>query len=109
MPGLSTIVDPNTSGTKRSITNRDVCVQVVSSVNKQVVRGLANLDHKLEYAGVLPKLDQAPLPEEVMDEDGNLATECSDVCAMPPSHCERNRSCSTRCSVCLAYDPGSKQ
>ena len=54
-------------------------MQVVSSVNKQVVRGFANLDHKLEDIGVLPPIKQAPLPEELMDEDGNLATDCSDV------------------------------
>ncbi len=48
-------------------------------MNKQVVRGFANLDHKLEDIGVLPPIKQAPLPEELMDEDGNLATDCSDV------------------------------
>lgn len=58
--------------------------QVVSSANKQIVRGLATLDHKLEDLGVLPPIKQAPLPEEITDDDGNLATDCADVRLLPP-------------------------
>ena len=59
--------------------------QVVSSANKQIVRGLAALDHKLEDIGVLPPIKQAPLPEEITDDDGNLATDCADVRWCAPS------------------------
>ncbi|BDA41368.1 probable ubiquinol oxidase 4, chloroplastic/chromoplastic at C-terminar half [Coccomyxa sp. Obi] len=53
--------------------------RVVSSANKQIVRGLATLDHKLEDIGVLPPIKQAQLPEEITDDAGNLATDCADV------------------------------
>lgn len=65
-------------------------------MNKQIVRGLASLDHKLEDAGVLPAIKQAALPEEITDEDGNLATDCSDVSS--PGHscilCNERVQCS---------------
>lgn len=70
--------------------------QVMSSANKQIVRGLATLDVKLEDIGVLPPIKQAPLPEEITDDDGNLATDCADVRLLPPvtilslPHCWRH-------------------
>lgn len=54
-------------------------MQLFASVNKSIVRGLSSLDHRLEELGVLPAIDKAPVPEEVMDSDGNLASDCSDV------------------------------
>ncbi len=53
--------------------------QFLSSINKQIVKGLAATDLKLEEAGLLPKVEQEKLPEDITDEDGNLLNDCAEV------------------------------
>ena len=57
-------------------------LQFLSSINKQIVRGLSAADLKLEEAGLLPSVEQEKLPEEITDEDGNLLNDCAEV--IPP-------------------------
>ena len=60
-------------------------------MNKQIIRGLAAADLKLEEAGLLPKVEQEKLPEEITDSDGNLLNDCADV--SPPSNFHEAASC----------------
>ncbi len=61
-------------------------MQVLSAVNKQIVKGLAAADLKLEEAGLLPKVQQEKLPEEITDSDGKLLNDCADVGTHFPLH-----------------------
>ena len=54
-------------------------LQFLSSINKQIVRGLAAADLKLEEAGLLPSVEQEKLPDDITDEDGNLLNDCAEV------------------------------
>ena len=54
-------------------------LQFLSSINKQIVRGLAAADLKLEEAGLLPSVEQEKLPEDITDDDGNLLNDCAEV------------------------------
>lgn len=54
-------------------------LQLLSSINKQIVKGLAATDLKLEEVGLLPKVEQEELPEDITDEDGNLLNDCAEV------------------------------
>ncbi len=54
-------------------------LQFLSSINKQIVRGLAAADLKLEEAGLLPSVEQEKLPDDITDEDGNLLNDCVEV------------------------------
>ena len=60
-------------------------------MNKQIIRGLAAADLKLEEAGLLPKVEQEKLPEEITDSDGNLLNDCADV--SPPFLVHEAASC----------------
>ena len=57
-------------------------MQFLSSINKQIVKGLAATDLKLEEAGLLPKVEQEALPEDITDEDGNLLNDCAEVASL---------------------------
>ena len=54
-------------------------LQFLSSINKQIVRGLSAADLKLEEAGLLPSVEQEKLPEDITDDDGNLLNDCAEV------------------------------
>ena len=54
-------------------------LQFLSSINKQIVKGLAAADLKLEEVGLLPKVEEEKLPEDITDEDGNLLNDCAEV------------------------------
>ena len=54
-------------------------MQFLSSINKQIVKGLAATDLKLEEAGLLPEIEEEKLPEDITDEDGNLLNDCAEV------------------------------
>ena len=54
-------------------------LQFLSSINKQIVKGLAAADLKLEDVGLLPKIEQEELPDDITDEDGNLLNDCAEV------------------------------
>ena len=58
-------------------------LQLLSSINKQIVKGLAATDLKLEEVGLLPKVEQEKLPEDITDEDGNLLNDCAEVIPLP--------------------------
>lgn len=54
-------------------------LQTLSSINKQIVRGLSAADLKLEEIGLLPEIKEEALPDDITDEDGNLLNDCADV------------------------------
>ena len=54
--------------------NAGLLAQVINSVSDSFVHALAALDHRLEDIGLLGKLEEQALPDEVLDEDGEPTT-----------------------------------
>ena len=74
--------------------------QTWASANKSIVGGFAQLDVRLEQAGVLPELEAPEHPDEVTDEDGRLTDDVNEA---------RPGFCACRTSVAPALHASQQQ
>lgn len=54
-------------------------MQAGAWLGKNVVVSFSKIDKRLEEAGFFKKLEPNPLPESVLDKDGDLMDECAEV------------------------------
>lgn len=54
-------------------------MQAAAWLGKNVVISFSKIDKQLEKAGLFKKLEPNPLPESVLDKDGDLVDECVEV------------------------------
>ena len=54
-------------------------MQFVGSAQQKGVEALATLDERLEKTPLLEELDPHKMPDEVMDSNGNMTQDCSEV------------------------------